>query len=132
MEPENTPGKGTSSSNSPFSGSMLNFGGVFELPPPRQQLLGGSSQLVSGWQPPFRSHKKAIWKRSHNPILRGTYQTWLFNHLLSGMILPSTQPTSTNPLPKCNPFCQDTKPKALAQCEVCGWHPGTPRRPRRP
>jgi len=46
------------------------------------RVLGGSSHLVK-WlgSPPFTRHEKAIWKGSHNPILRG-----LTNH---GYILTS-------------------------------------------
>ena len=37
--------------------------------------------------PPFISHETAIWKGSHNPILRGLTITVLTNHLLNGMVL---------------------------------------------
>ena len=37
--------------------------------------------------PSFISHRKAIWKGSHNPILRRQALTMVANHLLKGMIL---------------------------------------------
>ena len=37
--------------------------------------------------PSFISHRKAIWKGSHNRILRGQAPTMVANHLLKGMIL---------------------------------------------
>ena len=38
---------------------------------------------VSKWlgSPPFISHKKAIWKGSHNPILTGLRITMVINHV---------------------------------------------------
>ena len=56
--------------------------------------------LVSGrvmWlgSPPFASHKKAIWKGSHNPFLRGLTITMVINHLLTGMILQAPTPATT-------------------------------------
>ena len=55
-------------------------------------LLGKSSQLVSilsDWSPCI-SHKRAIWKRSHNLI--GDLLKMVISHALTGMILQKNKP----------------------------------------
>ena len=50
-----------------FRGELLNFGRVVT--------------------PIYKPFVEAIWKGSHNPILRGQQLIMIMNHLLNGMIL---------------------------------------------
>ena len=76
-----------------------------------QLVLGGSSRDLVQWlgSPPFRSHQKATWKGSRNPILRGRKQTMLTNHWNKSLDDPASIDTvsvESQQIPVANLFLQ--------------------------
>ena len=73
--------------------------------------------------PPFnKPWSSAIWKESHNPILRGLTITMVIDHLLIGMILQvDTYPPCKNPITE-----EETPSKLFVLRNACRHLNGTP------